>query len=159
MGRMGQTGRQKGKKMKNFRQSDESGHQEAIIQWCQYRYGTYPELELLYHVPNGGKRDQKTAAALKRQGVKAGVPDLVLPVARGGFHGLYIELKAPGGNLQKNQREFMNKLQKQGYLAKKCVGWQETVELLSNYPDGKVQYGGFRSASVGINQDILLPAT
>ena len=82
--------------MRNFRLSDESGHQEAIIEWCAWNMQQYPELELLYHVPNGGKRDKATAAVLKRQGVKAGVPDLVLPVARCGYHGLYIELKAPG---------------------------------------------------------------
>lgn len=85
--------------MRNFRLSDESGHQEAIIEWCAWNMQQYPELELLYHVPNGGKRDKATAAVLKRQGVKAGVPDLVLPVARCGYHGLYIELKAPGGSV------------------------------------------------------------
>ena len=124
--------------MKNFRLSDESGHQEAIIQWCQYRYGTYPELELLYHVPNGGRRDKAEAAALKRQGVKAGVPDLVLPVARGGFHGLYIELKAPGGSVQKSQKEYIAKLEQQGYLAQVRIGWQAAVELLSDYLEGKI---------------------
>lgn len=40
------------------------------------------------------KRDKATAVALKRQGVKAGVPDICLPVARNGYHGLHIELKA-----------------------------------------------------------------
>lgn len=119
--------------MKNFRLSDESGHQEAIIQWCQYRYSTYPELELLFHVPNGGKRDQKTAAALKRQGVKAGVPDLVLPVARCGFHGLYIELKAPGGKLEQSQEDYLIAIQQQGYLALVCCCWQAAVTALDTY--------------------------
>lgn len=53
--------------MRNFRVSDESGHQEAIFSWCDYNRNRYPELELLYHVPNGGKRDAATARALKRQ--------------------------------------------------------------------------------------------
>lgn len=155
---MRQERRKDRQKMKNFRLSDEGGHQEAIIQWCQYRYGIYPELELLYHVPNGGKRDAKTAAVLKRQGVKAGVPDLVLPVARGGFHGLYIELKAPGGSLQKNQREYMERLTQEGYLAQKCEGWQEAVELLSNYLEGKVvQIGG--NAAAYADTPTLQPAT
>lgn len=122
--------------MRNFRLSDESGHQEAIIEWCAWNMQQYPELELLYHVPNGGKRDKATAAVLKRQGVKAGVPDLVLPVARCGYHGLYIELKAPGGSVQKSQKEYIKRLGKQGYLAVICYGWQETVELLRNYLEG-----------------------
>ena len=80
--------------MRNFRLDDESGHQEALFSWAAYRTGLMPELQYMYHVPNGGKRDKATAAVLKRQGVKAGVPDIMLPAARAGYHGLYIELKA-----------------------------------------------------------------
>lgn len=68
--------------MKNFRLDDESGHQEALFSWAGYNMGRMPELEYMHHVPNGGKRDRATAVALKRQGVKAGVPDIVLPAAR-----------------------------------------------------------------------------
>ncbi len=80
--------------MRNFKLNDESGQQEALFTWAAYNAGRMPELEYLHHVPNGGKRDKATAMALKRQGVKAGVPDIVLPAAREGYHGLYIELKA-----------------------------------------------------------------
>lgn len=80
--------------MRNFRLDDESGHQEALFSWAAYRTEIMPELQYMYHVPNGGKRDKATAAVLKRQGVKAGVPDIMLPAARAGYHGLYIELKA-----------------------------------------------------------------
>lgn len=123
--------------MRNFRLTDEGGHQEAIIQWCQYRKGIYPELDLLYHVPNGGKRDRTTATVLKRQGVKAGVPDLVLPVARSGYHGLYVELKAPGGKLEPSQVEYLEGVEQQGYLALVCVGWQAAVEALADYLEEK----------------------
>ncbi len=122
--------------MRNFRVTDESGHQEAIFSWCDYNKSKYPELELLYHVPNGGKRDAVTARALKRQGVKAGVPDLVLPVARCGYHGLYIELKAPGGKLEQSQIDYLQKTAQQGYLTLICVGWQSAVQTLSLYLDG-----------------------
>ena len=64
--------------MRNFRLDDESGHQEALFSWAAYRTGLMPELQYMYHVPNGGKRDKATAAVLKRQGVKAGVPDIML---------------------------------------------------------------------------------
>ena len=122
--------------MRNFRVSDESGHQEAIFSWCDYNRNRYPELELLYHVPNGGKRDAATARALKRQGVKAGISDLVLPVARCGYHGLYVELKAPGGKLEQSQADFLQAVEQQGYLALVCVGWQAAVQALSVYLDG-----------------------
>lgn len=70
--------------MRNFRLDDESGHQEALFEWAAYHMDCMPELEYMHHIPNGGKRDKRTAVALKRQGVKAGVPDICLPVARNG---------------------------------------------------------------------------
>ena len=65
----------------------ESQEQQALFSWAEYAKGLHPELGLLYHIPNGGKRDKLEAARLKLEGVKAGVPDLCLPVARGGAQG------------------------------------------------------------------------
>ena len=56
----------------------EAQEQAAVIQWCDIR--RIP----VFHVPNGGSRDKREAANLKRQGGRAGAPDLVVPVARGG---------------------------------------------------------------------------
>ena len=60
----------------------EADEQKAVIQWCILMEGRWPELEYIYHVPNGGSRNSREAANLKAQGVKPGVPDLELPVAR-----------------------------------------------------------------------------
>ena len=70
----------------------EDREQEAVIQWAFYEAGRLPGVDLIYAIPNGGSRNKIEAAHLKRQGVKAGVPDLFLPVARQGKHGLYIEI-------------------------------------------------------------------
>lgn len=102
--------------MRNFRLDDESGHQEALFSWAGYQLGRMPELEYMYHVPNGGKRDAATATALKRQGVKAGVPDIHLPVARGEYHGLYIELKAGKNTTTAKQKGWLRFLRQQGYF-------------------------------------------
>ena len=75
----------------------EDAEQRVIFQWAAMETAACPELWLLYAIPNGGKRAIKTAIALKAQGVKSGVPDMCLPVARGGYHGLYIELKRQKG--------------------------------------------------------------
>ena len=106
--------------MRNFRLDDESGHQEALFSWAAYRTGLMPELQYMYHVPNGGKRDKATAAVLKRQGVKAGVPDIMLPAARAGYHGLYIELKAGENTTTKKQKEWLEYLRQQGYYTAVC---------------------------------------
>ena len=78
----------------------EASEQEAVITICKFMENRYPELKLLHHCPNGGKRDRVSAAVLKRQGVKAGVPDLHLPVPKGQYASLYIEMKYGNGKLQ-----------------------------------------------------------
>lgn len=126
--------------MRNFRLDDEGGHQEALFQWAAYNAGRLPELAYLHHIPNGGKRDKATAAAMKRQGVKAGVPDLCLPVPRGGRHGLYIELKAGKNRPTEKQKEWMEFLRRQGYHTAVCHHWEEAAELIEGY---LLEKGGF----------------
>ena len=123
--------------MRNFRLDDESGHQEALFSWAAYRTGLMPELQYMYHVPNGGKRDAATAVALKRQGVKAGVPDIMLPAARAGYHGLYIELKRQrGGRKSDHQSEWLDALSAQGYKAALCYGWEQAAGTIIEYLTG-----------------------
>ena len=119
--------------MRNVRIDNEAGAQEMLFSWIEYQLVNYPELALAYHIPNGGKRDARTAANLKRQGVKAGVPDIHLPVARGGYHGLYIELKVGGNKQTEKQKEWQRKLTQQGYLSVVCYGWEEAAKQLINY--------------------------
>lgn len=111
----------------------EAQEQRALFQWAGYAEQQYPELKLLHHIPNGGKRDVRTAANLKKEGVKAGVPDICLPVTRGQYHGLYIELKTVKGKVQKNQKEWLNALNSEGYATKVCYGWLEAKEVIEKY--------------------------
>lgn len=119
--------------MRNFRLDDESGHQETLFSWAAYNMQRMPELEYMHHVPNGGKRDAATAVALKRQGVKAGVPDIVLPAARAEYHGLYIELKAGKNTTTANQKRWIKYLAAAGYYTAVCYGWQAAAELIEKY--------------------------
>ena len=67
-------------------------------------------------------------------GVKAGVPDLFMPVARGGFHGLFIEMKrSAGGRLSDAQNEWIDRLRAEGYLAEVCAGWEAARETVLEY--------------------------
>ncbi|QHF50055.1 VRR-NUC domain-containing protein [Pseudomonas sp. S49] len=97
----------------------------------------YPAVfDLIYHVPNGGHRVKAVAAKLKAQGVKAGIPDLVLSMARGGYFGLYIEFKATPPNdaaVSANQQERLRKLNDQGYLAIVCRGHFDAMEQIRAY--------------------------
>jgi hypothetical protein len=60
----------------------------------------------VYAVPNGSNRNVVTATILKKEGVKSGVSDLILPIASGSYHQLWIEVKAPKGRQSKNQSSW-----------------------------------------------------
>ena len=113
--------------------ASEASEQRALFQWANIIVGQIPELTLLHHVPNGGKRDKVTAALLKAEGVKSGVPDVCLPVARGGYHGLYIEMKAGKNKLSVNQETWLKQLTLQGYCTAVCYGWHEAAEVITKY--------------------------
>lgn len=119
-------------RMQNRKRS-EATEQEIVINWCEYNSPRYPELKLIYHVPNGGSRNQLEAVNLKRQGVKAGVPDLNLPVALNGFHGLYIEMKFGKNKTTEKQKWWLEQLQKQGYKTAVCYGADEAIDTIKEY--------------------------
>ena len=92
--------------------------------------------DVTYHVPNGGQRNKKTAADLKAQGVRAGVSDLVVASARGGWHGLYLEFKAAPPHdaaLAGSQREWLARMEERGYLAVLAKGVEEAKAVLMVY--------------------------
>ena len=68
--------------------NSEHAEQVALFKWAEFAAARWPELTLMHAIPNGGHRNKITAARLKAEGVRAGVPDICLPVARGGWHGL-----------------------------------------------------------------------
>ncbi|MDB8790643.1 VRR-NUC domain-containing protein [Romboutsia sp. 1001216sp1] len=116
----------------NMKRSEET-EQMTLIDWCNINTCIYPELKLIYHIPNGGKRGKSEGARLKRAGVKKGVPDLCLPVPRRNYHGLYIEMKYGNGRTSKEQKEWINKLNEQGYYATVCNGFEEAKEAIERY--------------------------
>ena len=87
----------------------------------------------MFAVPNGGYRAKATARRLKLTGVRAGVPDIVLPVARGGHHGLFIEMKTADGRLSPDQKRFIAFLQAQGYATAVCHGNQQATDTIERY--------------------------
>ena len=99
-------------KLQNMKNS-EITEQIKLFNWARSVREFVPELKLLHHIPNEGKRTN--GALLKAAGMIAGVPDLSLPVARRGFNGLYIEMKFGNNKPTKDQIEFMAMLKDQGY--------------------------------------------
>ena len=89
--------------------------------------------EHLIHVPNQRdlSKDPRTAgpkmALLRSMGFRDGASDYLLAVPCDIYHGLFLELKAPGGDLQKTQRDFLDLRFSQGYAA--AVAWGAAAAL------------------------------
>lgn len=115
------------------RKRSEATEQMRVINWSMAYAADFPELKLLYHVPNGGSRNQLEAQSLKAQGVKAGVPDLCLPVPHGGFHGLYIEMKYGKNKTTDKQEWWLAQLAAQGYETAVCYGADEAMDKIAGY--------------------------
>lgn len=120
------------------KKSKESKEQEHLIKWCNIAKCKYPHLDRIYSIPNGAWVNNKwEALKLKKEGLKAGVPDLFLPVPRHGYHGLYIELKHGKNKAQPNQKEWISFLNSMGYKAVVAWEFEGAKEVIENYYNGK----------------------
>lgn len=121
----------------------EEGHGVFLTSWAHLAAGARPELRLLYHIPNGGMRHPAVAASLQRQGVKKGVPDYHLPIPRGPWAGLWIELKVPAypkygkkaGTTSPEQEQWLQALHAEGYCCWVCWGWEQARDRILEYLD------------------------
>ena len=111
----------------------EDGEQQAVMQWAQLMQGRWPQLSMLYHVPNEAKRSNATAARMKSMGLKAGVPDLCLDHPAGRYHGLRIELKVGKNKPTAEQNRWLQQLRVSGYFAAVCYGAAQAEALIADY--------------------------
>ena len=112
----------------------ESDHQIALFAWAKLAQTKHPELSLLHAIGNGNARTNAIQGArMKREGIKSGVFDMFMPVARGKYHGIYLEMKIKGGRVSDNQKWWLIETTKQDYLSVVCYGWQEASKELVDY--------------------------
>lgn len=117
----------------------EHDEQVSLFRWAEVAAARYPELALLHAVPNAGgytggyRQNARRVAAMLREGVRPGVPDICLPVARKGFHGLYIELKYGKNKATQAQTWWLDALSRQGYYSHVCRGWEEARATIESY--------------------------
>lgn len=110
----------------------ESAEQRAIITWWRLQFPQYRNL--LFHIPNGGKRNIVTAMNLKKDGVIQGVADLFLSIARAGYHGMYIEMKRrKGGRQSEAQKAFQAEVARQGYAYVVAHGADQARQYIREY--------------------------
>ena len=107
--------------------STEAAEQKAVVQWCAYM--NIP----VVHIPNEGKRSPRQGAELKQMGLQKGFPDLFIPVAKGGYHGLFIEMKYGRYRVTPEQKVWLSNLADNGYCCALCVGAENAIANIKNY--------------------------
>lgn len=115
----------------------ETAEQAALIEWASLvAYQGVKLVDLITHVPNEGRRGYKAQADFKKLGGSRGYPDLIIDIAAGGYHGLRIEMKAPKGfssSVSAHQKQWLERLNKQGYKAVICYGFDEAKQVIIDY--------------------------
>ena len=114
--------------------SPEHDIQAAFFDWARM----HPRARRAYAVPNGGKRNLITAARLKREGVRAGVLDVCLPIPCGGAAGLYIEFKAGRNTLSQEQADESAQLVRDGYAVAVCWSTMDAIDTVQSYLAGDI---------------------
>lgn len=111
----------------------EDGLQTAVMAWAALNAKRWPQLRMLFHVANGGQRSKREGAKFKAMGVRPGVPDLFLPVARKGCHGLFIELKIGKNAASAKQEAWHEWLKAESYFVEVVWTYDRAIELLEWY--------------------------
>lgn len=117
--------------------ASESQIQQDCMKWFWLQYPAMAQSGLLFHIPNEGIRLGRMGARVKREGVVRGVADLFLCVARGGYHGLFIEMKKPGRYQRPEQKTWQRHVEQQGYLYLVCKSLEEFMKIIKDYLDGR----------------------
>lgn len=113
----------------------EDAEQTLVVRWMELHRLTF------CHVPNGGQRNKITAARLKGQGVRAGVPDILIfnrPPLHPNAVGTFIEMKRQkGGKTSEEQLKWMMDLRRQGWIGQVCKGYDDAVRFLESVGYGR----------------------
>lgn len=106
----------------------EAQEQAAVIAYCEQW-----NIEIV-HIPNEGKRTLAAGRDLYKMGFRPGFPDLFIPTARKGYHGMFIELKRDiKCKPTERQMRWINHLNYQGYYAVVCHGAAEAIAQIDKY--------------------------
>ena len=113
--------------------TSEHTEQCLLFQWAGYAANQNPELKLLFAVPNFARISPQWGAWMKAEGKRAGVPDVILPIARGGYHSLYIELKVGKNKPSPEQMGWISALNAYGNQVCVCYDWEAAKDVILEY--------------------------
>lgn len=117
------------------RQQPEHEQQCKLFAWAldHHTLAAHPELALMSASLNGVKLSKAQAGKAKAAGMRKGEWDIRLPVARGPYHGLIIEMKAGRNKLTLEQTEYGRAMAREGWARAVCYSAEEAQEDIKWY--------------------------
>lgn len=122
-------------------QNIEHNIQAECFAWFTAAFPQYNDL--YWSILNGGYRSKKTAAIMKQEGQKAGVPDTFFAYPAKGYHGLFIEMKKSRmgkrgqlidkGHTSDYQDTMIENLRKVGYRVEVCYSFHQFEQIITDY--------------------------
>lgn len=109
----------------------ELDEQINVVTWCEI------EGIPVFHIVNEGQRTPWAGKKLVAAGLRKGVPDLCIPIACGGYHGLYIEMKYGKNKLTESQKEWLRLLKRNGYATYVAHSFEEARAAITTYLNQK----------------------
>ena len=110
---------------------DEHKIQCACVRWFRLKYPKFRNI--LFAIPNGGRRDAVTGAKLKEEGATSGVSDLILLRSNRFYGALAIEMKKPGGYQSPAQKEWQKEVEAMGNKYVVCRSLDEFMKVVTDY--------------------------
>lgn len=107
----------------------------VIAWWSMYAPLKGIDYRLLFAIPNGAHKSPGQAAKFRKEGLRPGVPDLLLALPRKGKAGLFIEMKRVGGKVKpgSEQDKYAQLLRSVGYEVAECAGADEAIAAIEGY--------------------------
>lgn len=121
----------------------EHDSQSALFSMIRSRENQYPELRMIFAVPNGGQRHPAVARKLHDEGVRAGVPDILVCIPAHGYNGLTIEMKYGKNRMTAEQQQYFAWFTAFGWLTLCYYDWQDAMKSIVWYLDLDPQDFGF----------------
>lgn len=124
------------------KRASSSKFNDTPLEWkVQQAFCDYMQLKqvVYFAIPNDGNRSPAMAAKAAATGLQKGMPDLMIPMPRGSYHGLFLELKREkGGTVSEWQQYWIDMLRYQGYRAEVVRGLDAAITTLEHYLNGSL---------------------
>lgn len=111
----------------------------ALFEWARLAQNALPGLDLLAGSLNGVHLSKAQAGKAKAAGMLKGEHDVTLRVARGGYHGLSIELKYGENRPTHAQLDYGRRLTEEGWHVAYLWDWTEARCLITDYLKGRIR--------------------